>query len=666
MKSAVPAAVSALVSAAVRVLVCVQVRQNLPDLAVWGFPFGIVQGNSIWVGGWSSDRMGSQLSSGGSWPVLSLAAVRRTDFPVRAERLGNDFLTSENIRGESRMSGIAGAGVMISAKDSCPVAVLNWWLWRAMLIGVLLWPFSSIGADETATRDRRYRQLHERRAAVLEGLSERLGELAAWCESRQLGDAAEATAALRDQLSHPELLPEPSSQVQSELPESVTDEQSWEVQLRAARKQSAGELYTLARSALRAGFPSLAFSLTGDVVRLDPDHRFARGVLGYQLFMDPERRGEAGYSGEWISLFEKQMRSGRSPQVRHPQFGWIPSANVNRYEQGLRPWKGDWISAEREAEFRRDFRNAWEVPSEHFLVKTNVSLEAGLELSEKLETFHGWLQQNFAAFFDTPKSLQERFEKALRTSSARRGKPLEVHYYASREEYQKRVQGKVPPGLETNGLYWQPDRTCYFYLKPQGPDFTTLFHEATHQILDVHTTEARRVASRMLALQRRQQPQEWVLCERANFWLIEGIACYFESFMVDEGGNISVGDPGCVRFDTARQRMLDPAYYFYLPAREFFALGRDGFQRHPQISPLYTQSSGFVHFLMHYEDGLYRDDLIELLAEIYRPDAEHPEADPNFSQIAEVGWTELDRQYREHMRNLDDELQQREVRGAQQ
>lgn len=536
----------------------------------------------------------------------------------------------------------------------------------AVLVAITLISLRPCCADETATRDRRYRQLHERRGAILTALSDRLEKLTAWCESKQLEEPAATTAALQEQLRQPELLPEPSPLVTPEPPEPLTDEQSWQAQLLLARKESAGELYTLARAALRAGFPSLAFSLIGDVVRLDPDHKFARGVLGYQLFLDPERRTESGYAGEWISPFEKQMRSGRNPQVRHPQFGWIPVANVTRYEQGLRPWKGDWVSAEREAEFRRDFRNAWEIPSEHFLVKTNVSLEAGLELSAKLETFHGWLQQNFAAFFDTPQSLQDRFEKALRTSSARRGKPLEVHYYATRDEYQKRVQGKVPPGLETNGLYWQPDRTCYFYLKSQGPDFSTLFHEATHQILDVHTTEARRVAARMLGLKRRQQPQDWILCERANFWLIEGLACYFESFVIDDAGNVSIGDPAYVRFDTARQRMLDPAYHFYLPAREFFALGRDEFQSHPQISPLYTQSSGFAHFLMHYEDGLYRDDLIQLLAAIYRPDAENPESDPDFSQIAEVGWLELDRQYREHMRNLNDLLQQRDSQETRQ
>jgi hypothetical protein len=69
---------------------------------------------------------------------------------------------------------------------------------------------------------------------------------------------------------------------------------------------------------------------------------------------------------------------------------------------------------------------------------------------------------------------------------------------------------------------------------------------------------------------------------------------------------------------------------------------------------------------MHYQDGLYRDDLIELLAGIYRPDAENPESDPDFSDIAEVGWLELDRQYREHMRDLDDQLRQRESQDEQQ
>jgi hypothetical protein len=518
---------------------------------------------------------------------------------------------------------------------------------------------SAAKCDENATRDRRHRQILDRRAVILQGLSDDLDNVSEWCRERQLSSALDEVAALRSTLTETTSRPEPPRLMTPELPASLPAEEfAWRSQLLKARQTRAGELYTLARAALRAGFPSLAFSMIGDVIHFDPDHKFARSVLGQEQYRDPAAKDDPNYAGEWVSAFEKQMRSGQKPQMYDPRFGWIAVASLARYEQGLRPWKGDWISREKEGELRRDFRNAWEIQSEHFLVKTNVSLEAGLEISSKLEIFHAWLQQNFAAFFDTPASLQERFENAGRKSSARKRKPMEVHYYATRDEYQKRIAGKVPPNIETNGLYWQPDRTCYFYQNPAREDFATLFHEATHQIFDVDTTEARRVAARAMALKTRQKrPDEWILCERSNFWLIEGLACYFESFEVHEDGRVTLGDPTYVRFDTARQRLLDPAFLFYLPAQQFFALGKDEFQNHPQISPLYTQASGFAHFLMHYDDGLYRDDLIQLLAEVYRPDADRILEEPSFSRIAGVSWTDLDHQYRIHMQNLDDLIQ---------
>lgn len=517
-------------------------------------------------------------------------------------------------------------------------------------------------ADENATRDRRHRQLIDQRQKILSSYKDDLSAVAGWCEEHQLPDAQQKVLELAARMAaedqQPELSPFVTPPVDKSLP---VDEQQWMLQLQHHRETRAAELYTLARSSLRAGFPSLAFSIIGDVLRVDPDHKYGRSIMGKQKYIDPTRRDDPEYAGEWVSAFEKKMRGESRPQVNHPDFGWIPLTSVARYEQGLRPWKGDWISVEKEAELRRDFRNAWEVPSEHFLVKTNVSLEAGVELSRRLEVFHGWLQQNFAAFFDTPQSLQDRFEKATDRSADRNVKPMEVHYYATREEYQKRVYGKVPANLETNGLYWQPERTSYFYLNPERRDLTTLFHEATHQILDVNTTSDRVLAARTRARKLRQRRiEDWVLCEHSNFWLIEGLACYFESFEIDEEGKVTVGNPEYVRFNTARQRLLDPSFYFYMPSLQFFALGKDEFQSHPQVSPLYTQASGYVHFLMHYDDGLYRDDLIQLLSAVYRPDAEKITEEPSLTRIAGVSYDELDRQYREHMQNMDDWIRTRE------
>ncbi len=220
--------------------------------------------------------------------------------------------------------------------------------------------------------------------------------------------------------------------------------------------------------------------MIGDVLQMDPDHKLARSIIGQQLFRDPLRKDDPAYAGEWVSSFEAEKRGGSKPHIYDSRFGWIPANTLARYEQGLRPWKGDWISESKEAELRRDFRNAWEVESEHFIVRTNVSLQEGIHLSEQLEGFYDWMQQNFAAFFDTPEAMQARFEDASgRKGRRQRSAPMEVHYFSSRDEYNRRLQGRFPPivkRMEFTGSPTAPAtsfeasmaRTCRrFIMKPR-------------------------------------------------------------------------------------------------------------------------------------------------------------------------------------------------------
>jgi len=388
-----------------------------------------------------------------------------------------------------------------------------------------------------------------------------------------------------------------------------------------------------------------------DTLRLDPDHKYARKILGQQLFHDAARKDDPGYAGEWVSAFVVRQRSGSNPQVDHPDFGWIPLRHVEKYEQGQRPWRSGWVSIAKEAELRRDFQNAWEIPSEHFLVRTNVSLEEGVQVSRKLEIYHHWLTTNFAAFFETPKALVERFAQ-LRSRGTRPPEPMEVHYYSTREEYDRRIRTKSPilAQVDTNGLYWEPDRTCYFFKNPADEEMVTVFHEATHQIFDIATMTDRVTASRRRqAVLRERQRRDWVMCETANFWILEGIACYFESVVVN-GDDISVGSASYERFVAAQHRLLQDN--FYVPLQVFSGLGKDEFQQHRNLPQLYSQASGLAHFLMHYRDGLYRDDLVSLLAAVYRPDLSDVTRVPSLEEITGVKFAVLDQQYRDHMGNI--------------
>lgn len=510
-------------------------------------------------------------------------------------------------------------------------------------------------ASDDTTRDRRHRQFLEQRHVILESLQRDLISVRNWCTAHQLPDAAAEVAELTQQILAPDANSSPPKFVASPISKSLPiEDQQWQLQLRHHREERAKELYRLARSALKTGFPSLAFVMIGDVIRIDPDHKYARSILGSQLFSDPKRKEDPEYAGEWVSQFERTMRSGSKPHVYHARYGWIPAANIARYDEGQRPWKGNWASVEKETELRRDFRNAWTIESENFRVKTNVNLEVGVQLSQRLEIFHDWLQQNFAAFFDTPQALQDRFEAASTRASSRRKTQMEVHYYATREEYRRQMEGKIPPHLETNGIYWEDDRTSYFFDNPDKLGYSTLYHEATHQILDLATRDARVIASKSRALKLKQRsPTFWKVGEKSNFWILEGIACYLESFNI-ESGHVEIGNPEYIMFANARTRLLDPMFQFYMPSQQSFALGKDGFQSLPQLDmgKLYTQGAGFTHFLMHYEDGLYQDDLIELLARIYRPDPDDVLKEPSFSTIAGVSYEVLDQQYHSHMQSL--------------
>lgn len=510
---------------------------------------------------------------------------------------------------------------------------------------------TTIAQEVDPTTERRHAIFQKRRQELLLNLRHEITQLSKHCHDQGMTQAAtDLTVASIDLTTvNPDL--QPSTFVQLPVSPNLPPEQkAWRTRLRKLREDRAKELYILARRCLHADLPSLAYSMVTDVLRLDPDHRHGRSIFGQQLFHDRTRADDPGYAGEWVSAFEAAKRSGSDPEVNHSEFGWIPASYVERYEQGQRFWRGKWISSQKEAEIRRDIRNAWEIRSENFLVSTNTSLEEGVRISRKLEAFHGWLRTNMAAFFDTPQALKERFEQAQVKRRTSRSRPMQVFYYATRDEYNRRLRGKIPPNRVTNGLYWEPDLTCYFFRNEEDPEHRTVFHEATHQILDLATKQHRLTAARRLkTLQRKQSVEPWRLCGRSNFWLIEGLACYFESFEVTDGV-VSVGDPNYIRFVGAKQRyLLDD---FYVPLQNFTALGQDAFMQHPNVAQFYTQASGVAHFLLHYEDGIYRDDLVKLLTAVYRPDLKNLLKQPSLQEISGVRFGELDLKYRNHLEQL--------------
>jgi hypothetical protein len=467
------------------------------------------------------------------------------------------------------------------------------------------------GRDALTVLQDNHRQRYREFAAQLE-------KLAQACDEKGLKSGSDA---VRSRV----ISPDPQSHKLRALPTEVTDipvnlpggERFWRTNLRSLEKDYAQDLYLLSRRALNDGYPSHAYGLVREAATHDPDHPAARKILGFV------RQGN-----EWVTQFAaSQIKKGN---VWHEEFGWLPKRDLERYSKGERNFKNRWVSAEKERELRRDFSEAWEVRTDHYLIRTNVSLERGVELGRALEDFHEFFYETFAGFFNTREQMMKLFDGTAKAVTAN-PRPYLIHYYRTREEYVDRLKKDFPNIGITNGIYLTTGRTAHFYDDPDNDNEATLFHEGTHQLFfESH------VLNRSIG-------------ERAHFWIIEGIACYMESFQ-RKNGTFSLGDPKYIRFAGARNNLLQKNYY--VPLREFSGMGMQEFQHAPELAKNYTQASGLARFFMEYDDGRYREALVKHLTQLYSSNSRERDSAPGLDKLTGVEFEELDREYAEDAAQL--------------
>ncbi len=440
------------------------------------------------------------------------------------------------------------------------------------------------------------------------------GDLEKLASKHEQAGLAEPAAILREWLP-----PENPRQLYAYLPASgipedltslpAKDLQPWQAEFVALRKQQAEALLELARRALGEQHISLAFELVREACREDPHHAEARRMLGFERYRD---------DGWYRPFAIRRLKRG---QIWHDRFGWILKSHVKRYEQGQRYYQGRWISAAEEAQRRTDIRSGWLVETENYAIRTNAGLEEGVQLAKRLERLHDVWQQVFIGYFASTEALEEVF------SGQRAFRPLEprhrVVYFREREDYIRHLRPAQPQIEMTLGIYFDDQRTAFFYADAEDLQ-TTIHHEGTHQLFH----ESRPVAAR--------------IGRRQNFWIIEGIACYMESLRF--AGDVAIlGGDEVGRLPAARHRLNQGE--FYLPFARMTRLGMRDLQQHPRIRALYSQAAGQTAFLMHFDEGKYRDGLIEYLSTVYRGQ-DRPET---LADVLQVSWDRLDEEYRQFL-----------------
>ena len=489
-----------------------------------------------------------------------------------------------------------------------------------LLTASLIWNPNLALAQSTKGRNS-LNAVQERHRERFREFSNQIKKLADSCEEKGLNSEAEK---VRERLNltdtqslRVDRLP---TEVRSEIPAGVVgDQRHWQTQLRKLEFDLAKDLYLQSRAALAQGYPSYAYNLVREAALHDSDHQQVRKILGFV------RSGN-----EWVTPFAADMKK---QNVWHEEFGWLPKSHVDRYLGGERYLNGKWISAEKEKETRRDFNYAWKIRTDHYVIKTNVSLESGIEMGKALEDFYGVFNETFAGFFHTPEQLQKLFDGSAKT--VRADKPYTVHFYRTRDEYLERLRKFFPSIDQTNGVYMTNDRVAHFYHDEKNNHEGTLFHEATHQLFyESHSTN---------------RP----ISDKSHFWIIEGIACYMESFQ-RQNGSFSLGDTNYIRFVGARRNLLEQNYY--VPLQEFSGYGMTDFQRspEPELVKNYTQAAGLARFFMHFDKGRYREALVKHLSQLYSGDLRTRDRTQGLDELTGVDFADLDRQYAEDARKLEE------------
>jgi hypothetical protein len=388
---------------------------------------------------------------------------------------------------------------------------------------------------------------------------------------------------------------------------------------RSARNEYAEAAFEMARRAAAAGQLSLAFQWATEALRENPDHADARRVLGY------EKRG-----GRWLTPYGVRMAD--AGKQWHPKFGWLAPANFPRYEAGERLVGSRWVSAEEDAARHRDMKKGWQVRTDHFLVTTNHSLEAGVELAARLERLHQVWRQLFAGFYMTENEVRRLF--AGERPPRKQVRPFRVYYHRDKKQYADALRSRQPRIAETLGIYFDDTREAHFFADDApapGAAVATLYHEAVHQLFQ----ETKPAAKHVGAL--------------ANFWVIEGVATYFETLREHNdptaGLYFTIGEPDAGRLPAARERLRDG---FYVPLGELTQLGKSAVQGRDDIAKLYSQASGLTAFFMDAERGRYREPLVQYLAAVYSG----RDSALSLSEATEVSYSELDARYRRYMESL--------------
>ena len=288
-------------------------------------------------------------------------------------------------------------------------------------------------------------------------------------------------------------------------------------------------------------------------------------------------------------------------------------------------------------------RSYAQIDTPHFTIHSIADRQASMQVAEELEnTYWLWTQWFFPFWSDAPKVVLQMGKMdpdspiADQLSKSRfrltTDKPMQVVLFRDATQYINALRADNPGIEKSTGFYHDAQRTIFLFSGSQNDSTEkhpnnsrlreTLQHELVHQLF--------REAS--LSKLGRTKPGE-----QRDFWLVEGIAGYFESMIID-GGVASVGGWDAPRMQFSRYRVL--ANGDTMSLGELRRDGRHAAQGRPDLARWYAHSILRTHWLMDGQVDAHVQWLFHQLADVYQMDVEASGFESLLDSVSEPNETE--------------------------
>lgn len=261
-----------------------------------------------------------------------------------------------------------------------------------------------------------------------------------------------------------------------------------------------------------------------------------------------------------------------------------------------------------------------QIETPHLRIYSRADLEEGLQVAEDLERLYWiWTQVFFPLWegrgqvalhldgIDQGQSVSSQLSASNARVNSR--KKLRIVLFRDATEYRNTL-GQSTPGIEqSTGFYSDERETSFFYPDDSSDAVATRRHELVHQLFREATRSG--LGSKTPGMER-------------EFWLIEGMAGYFESLKV-RGSEASLGGWQSPRLQFARYRVLGGREE--IPLAELRAGGQKQVQQSADLAKWYAHAIAQTHHLFDGGSAAERRWIYQTLADLYRISIKIPDAE---------------------------------------